>query len=45
MCFWIGVQFFIEKVPIYKALSIFSNENRLCDGGRITAEGPVSFYD
>jgi hypothetical protein len=44
MCIGIGVQFFIEKVPIYKAFSILSNENRLCGGGQITAEGPVSCF-
>jgi hypothetical protein len=44
MCIGIGVQFFIEKVPIYKAFSIPFNESRLCDGGQITAEGPASYF-
>jgi hypothetical protein len=44
MCIGIGVQFFIEKVPIYKAPSTLFNESRHFDGGQITAEVPVSYF-
>jgi|LAHS01.1.fsa_nt_gb hypothetical protein len=44
MCIRIGVQFFTAKVAIYKAFSILFNENRLCGGVKITAEGPVSLF-
>jgi hypothetical protein len=44
MCIGIGIQFFIEKAPIYKAFSILFNETGSSVVVKSPARGLISFF-